>query len=230
MGRDASDEAYVLDLCDRVLGISGLRQHRFDWLLGDPGKSGRRMRLPVDAYWPDARLVVEYRELQHERPTPHFDKPDRMTISGVHRGIQRALYDARRDEQIPANGLRLVIIRPSDLDATPPAGGSDEAVPAILTPSKAFWIKPANAVAVFGRLGSRHTATCSGADRMAVGRDSPGHSPAFRSNAPALIISAIRGGVSLPGSASSTIAASKISSGAASPSGPSSSARVSMAG
>jgi hypothetical protein len=86
----------------------------------------------------------------------------------------------------------------------PPAGGSDEAVPAILTPSKAFWIKPANAVAVFRRLGSRHTATCSGADRMAVGRHSPGHSPASRSNAPALIISAIRGGVSLPGSASST--------------------------
>ena len=119
MGRDASDEAYVLDLCDRVLGISGLRQHRFDWLLGDPGKSGRRMRLPVDAYWPDARLVVEYRELQHERPSPHFDKPDRMTISGVHRGLQRALYDARRDERIPANGLRLVVIRPSDLEATP---------------------------------------------------------------------------------------------------------------
>jgi hypothetical protein len=28
------------------------------WLVGDPGKSGRRVRLPVDAYWPDARLVV----------------------------------------------------------------------------------------------------------------------------------------------------------------------------
>jgi hypothetical protein len=41
-----------------------------------------------------------------------------MTISGVHRGIQRALYDARRDERIPANGLHLVVIRPSDLDAT----------------------------------------------------------------------------------------------------------------
>jgi hypothetical protein len=119
MGRDTSDEAYVLTLCDRVLGIPGLRRHRFDWLLGDPGKSGRQMRLPVDAYWPDVRLVVEYRELQHERLTPHFDKPDRMTISGVHRGIQRALYDARRDELIPANGLRLVVIRLSDLDATP---------------------------------------------------------------------------------------------------------------
>jgi hypothetical protein len=119
MGRDTSDEAHILDLCDRVLGIPGLRQHSFAWLLGDPGKNGRQARLPVDAYWPDARLVVEYRELQHERPTPHFDKPHRMTISGVHRGIQRALYDARRDEQIPANGLRLVVIRPSDLDATP---------------------------------------------------------------------------------------------------------------
>jgi hypothetical protein len=119
VGRDASDEAYVLDLCDRVLGIPGLRQHRFDWLLGDPGKNGRQVCLPVDAYWPDARLVVEYRELQHERPSPHFDKPDRMTISGVHRGLQRALYDARRDERIPANGLRLVVIRPSDLEATP---------------------------------------------------------------------------------------------------------------
>ena len=119
MGRDASDEAYVLGLCDRVLGVLGLRQHRFAWLLGDPGKNGRQAGLPVDGYWPDARLVVEYRELQHERPTPHFDKPHRLTISGVHRGIQRALYDARRDERIPANGLRLVVIRPSDLDAKP---------------------------------------------------------------------------------------------------------------
>jgi hypothetical protein len=118
MGRGASDEVYVLGLCDRVLGVPGLRQHRFAWLLGDPGKNGRQVRLPVDAYWPDARLVVEYRELQHDRPTPHFDKPHRITVSGVHRGIQRALYDARRDEQIPANGLRLVVIRPSDLDAT----------------------------------------------------------------------------------------------------------------
>jgi hypothetical protein len=87
--------------------------------LGDLGNNGRQVRLPVDAYWPDARLVVEYRELQHERPISHFDKPHRMTISGVHRGIQRAMYDARRDECIPTNGLRLVVIRPSDLDATP---------------------------------------------------------------------------------------------------------------
>jgi len=50
MGRDASDEFYVLDLCDRALAETGRRQHRFEWLLGDPGASGRRAGLPVDGY------------------------------------------------------------------------------------------------------------------------------------------------------------------------------------
>ncbi|MFC8441152.1 hypothetical protein ACFUJT_23675 [Streptomyces griseoincarnatus] len=115
--RGDSDEAYVIGLCDRILGEPALTQHRFDWLLGDPGAGGRQVRLPVDAYWPGHRLVVEYRELQHDQPMPHFDKPDRLTVSGVHRGEQRALYDARRDTEIPAHGLRLVVVRPADLDA-----------------------------------------------------------------------------------------------------------------
>ncbi|MET9507816.1 hypothetical protein ABZX62_04930 [Streptomyces flavidovirens] len=117
MGREDSDEAYVLDLCDEALGDRGERQHRFDWLRGDPGSSGRRVKLPVDSYWPSRRLVVEYRELHHDQPTMFFDKPDRMTVSGVHRGEQRALYDTRRDTQIPGNGLRLVVIRPAELTA-----------------------------------------------------------------------------------------------------------------
>lgn len=117
MGREDSDETYVLDLCDEVLGDSGLRQHRFDWLLGDPGSTGHRVKLPVDSYWPEQGLVVEYRERQHDEPTPFFDKPNRMTVSGVHRGEQRALYDSRRDVLIPANGLRLVVMHPADLTA-----------------------------------------------------------------------------------------------------------------
>ena len=115
MGRESSDETYVLDLCDEILGEPGQRQARFDWLLGDPGKNGRARTLPVDSYWPRQQLVVEYREIQHDRPVRHFDKPDRLTVSGVHRGLQRARYDQRRDEQIPAHGLRLVIIKPADL-------------------------------------------------------------------------------------------------------------------
>jgi hypothetical protein len=109
---------YVLGLCDEALGEHGLRQHKFDWLLGDPGKNGHCRRLLVDGYWPRAGTVVEYRELQHDRPVRLFDKPDVLTVSGVHRGLQRALYDARRDTLIPAHGLRLVVIRPSDLAST----------------------------------------------------------------------------------------------------------------
>ncbi|MFH8717470.1 hypothetical protein [Streptomyces zaomyceticus] len=117
MSRDDSDETYVVDLCNQVLEEAALTQHKFDWLLGDPGTSGRQAKLPVDAFWPGHHLVVEYREIQHDQPVPHFDKPDKLTVSGVHRGEQRAMYDARRDSQIPARGLRLVVIRPADLDA-----------------------------------------------------------------------------------------------------------------
>lgn len=72
----------------------------------------------MDSYWPDLGLVVEYNGTQHQRPTAFFDKPHRMTVSGVHRGRQRALYDARRADLIPAHGLRLVIVKPSDLVCT----------------------------------------------------------------------------------------------------------------
>jgi hypothetical protein len=122
-GRPAStrtperDADYVLDLCDEVLGELSLREHTFVWLRGDPNPRGTRRPLPVDAYYPQHDLVIEYRERQHDEPVPFFDKPDKPTISGVHRGEQRRLYDARRDTEIPAHGLRLVILRPAQLDA-----------------------------------------------------------------------------------------------------------------
>jgi catechol 2,3-dioxygenase-like lactoylglutathione lyase family enzyme len=117
MGRETSDEAYVVGLCEEVLGATASRQHRFDWLVGDPGRDGRGRMLPVDAYWPDLGLVLEYRERQHEHATPFFDKPDRLTVSGIHRGEQRRLYDRRREEVLPAHGLRLLVVQTDDLDS-----------------------------------------------------------------------------------------------------------------
>jgi hypothetical protein len=106
------DQAYVIGLCDAVLGITASREHRFDWLLGDLStETGRRRLLPVDAYWEPLGLVVEFQEEQHFHAVKHFDKPEILTVSGVHRGVQRRLYDERKAQLIPQNGLRLVAIQ-----------------------------------------------------------------------------------------------------------------------
>lgn len=110
------DQDYVIDLCDEVLGERARREHRFEWLLGDSGKNDKARALPVDAYYPQHGLVVEYRERQHVQPVPHFDKPQVMTVSGVHRGEQRRIYDLRRESEIPKHRLRLVIIPFDALD------------------------------------------------------------------------------------------------------------------
>jgi len=99
--RGKSDEEYVLDLCDEVLGVKAKRQHRFSFLVGDSGS-----RLPVDAYYEQPKLVVEYRERQHSEPVNFFDK--RETVSGVNRGTQRKIYDQRRREVLPREGIALV--------------------------------------------------------------------------------------------------------------------------
>lgn len=111
--RRDSDEAYVIDVCDAILGATALRQHRFAWLVGDAARDGRARTLPVDAYYHEHALVVEYRERQHDEPVAFFDR--RQTISGVGRGQQRRSYDERREHEIPRHGLRLVVVRPRDL-------------------------------------------------------------------------------------------------------------------
>lgn len=113
--RSSSDEHYVIDLCAEVLGEEPSRQHRFEWLRGDQNERGRSVRLPVDAYFANRNVVVEYRERQHFESVAHFDKPDRTTVSGVHRGEQRRIYDERREVEIPQHGIRLVIVAYSDL-------------------------------------------------------------------------------------------------------------------
>jgi hypothetical protein len=100
-GMSRRDEEYVLGICDLVLDRSCRRQHRFDFLRGDSGR-----HLPVDGYYPDLQLVLEYRERQHVEKVPFFDR--RMTVSGVTRGEQRKIYDQRRRDVLKEHGIRLV--------------------------------------------------------------------------------------------------------------------------
>ena len=95
------DEAYIIDLCDEVLNLKASRQHRFDFLKGDSNT-----QLPVDAYYLTLKLVIEYRELQHTETVKFFDR--RQTVSGMGRGEQRKMYDQRRRDVLPQNGIRLI--------------------------------------------------------------------------------------------------------------------------
>lgn len=105
--RQNSDEFYVVSLCNEVLGKTALQQHKFDFLKGDSGIS-----LPVDAYYEELNLVVEYCESQHSQSTPFFDR--KMTVSGVSRGEQRKIYDERRRTILPQHGIKVINIHYSD--------------------------------------------------------------------------------------------------------------------
>jgi len=95
------DEAYILNICDEILNVKGMRQHRFDFLRGDSGT-----KLPVDIYYPSLKLVIEYREKQHTEEVQFFDK--RITSFGMTRGEQRKKYDELRRTEIPKNRLNLL--------------------------------------------------------------------------------------------------------------------------
>ncbi len=110
-GRMDSDEYYVIGLCNEVLGLKASQQHRFDFLVGDSG-----IKLPVDAYYKDLNLVVEYLESQHTLSTPFFDKKE--TVSGVPRGKQRRMYDERRRAELPKHGINIMLISYNDFGTT----------------------------------------------------------------------------------------------------------------
>lgn len=105
------DEDYIIDLCDEVIGATASRQHRFDFLVGDLHSNGAtRTKLPVDAYYASKNLVIEFHERQHTEAVSHFDKPNKMTVSGMHRGEQRARYEQLRRDILPQHGIQLLEI------------------------------------------------------------------------------------------------------------------------
>jgi len=109
--RSLSDEAYVIDLCDTILEQKAERQKRFDFLLGDLHKDKKtRTKLPVDAYYENLNLVIEFQEAQHSEPLAVFDKPAIKTVSGVSRDEQRKIYDQRRREELPKHEIKLIVI------------------------------------------------------------------------------------------------------------------------
>ena len=104
-------ERYCAKLVSDALGgIEYKSGHCFPFLRGDPTpKRPNGVTLPVDAYYPDFRLVLEFREAQHYSDrVPFWD--NRVTATGERRKEQRRKYDRKREEALPAHGIKLLIV------------------------------------------------------------------------------------------------------------------------
>lgn len=114
LNRQNSDEYYVLNLCDELLEEKATRHHTFDFLVGDFHQDGRsRTELPVDAYYINLNLVIEYAEKQDASTV---DNPDKMTVSGVTRAEQRKIYNRRRREVLRKKEINLIEIKYKDFE------------------------------------------------------------------------------------------------------------------
>ena len=74
------------------------------------------MSLPVDAFYPELRPVIEYHERQHSERVSFFD--DRLTVSGVARREQRRRYDDYRRILLPEPGYDFAIFDHSEFAHT----------------------------------------------------------------------------------------------------------------
>jgi hypothetical protein len=99
-------EERCLRLFSEVLGGTRcLRRHRFDFLRGDPTPARPKgVALPVDGFFPDFKLVVEYMGEQHFRPNLLMNRR-------AGRAEKRARYQELRTTILPQNGLKLIRVR-----------------------------------------------------------------------------------------------------------------------
>ncbi|MDA3892454.1 MAG: hypothetical protein PF517_12385 [Salinivirgaceae bacterium] len=110
-----NDEAYVIDLCDEVLKQKAIRQKKFGFLLGDVHKNGKsQTKIPVDAYYEDLQLAVDYKVKEHFEPESTSKHNDKDTVSGMPRSEQRIRYDLRKAKTLPSHGITLICISNSD--------------------------------------------------------------------------------------------------------------------
>ena len=91
-----SDEFYLVNLCDELLKQKASRKHTFDTLLGRLHKKGKtRTKLPLDAYYEDLKLVIEF-----------FEKKE--TEESADREAQRKFYDQRKKVVLEKKEIQLI--------------------------------------------------------------------------------------------------------------------------
>lgn len=100
-----SDEYYLVDLCDEILGEEASRKHIFDSIVGNLHKHGKgRTKLPVDAYYKNLKLVIEfYKDRSETQEEPSEKEQARVA--------QITYYDELKKKRILKMELRLLKIK-----------------------------------------------------------------------------------------------------------------------
>lgn len=109
--RERSDEYYLIHLCNDILDQKAFHQFTFEDLVGDEHKKNRKTTaIPLDAYYPELNLVLEFLEEERE-PSANPKKIERLTVSGVTRAEQRKIYQKRKQIYLKENQIFLTEIR-----------------------------------------------------------------------------------------------------------------------
>ncbi len=96
-----SDEYYLVNLCDELLQQKASRKHTFDTLVGNLHKRGKgRTKLPLDAYYEDLKLVLEF--FRKDEVTEELDEKEQA------RKAQIKYYNELKKKAIRTKKLRLV--------------------------------------------------------------------------------------------------------------------------
>lgn len=108
--RASSDENYIINLCDELLQQNASRQHKFGFILGDMHKDEKtRTALPVDVYYKESNLVIEFLQKKDEEDLVSKNA-NRKTISGVGRAEQRKIYDLRKRKALKGKDIPVIEI------------------------------------------------------------------------------------------------------------------------
>jgi len=104
--KSQSDEHYLTNHCDDLLGVPALRNFKFNFILGNYHKDGKtRSALPVSAYYPEHNLVIEY--IVPEGAIS-IDHPKRQTSEGTKRAELMGIYAERKKRGLQEKGVNFV--------------------------------------------------------------------------------------------------------------------------
>lgn len=98
-----SDENYLINLCDELLDKKASRKHTFDTLVGNLHKRGKgRTKLPLDAYYKDFKLVIEF--FQTNNPVNEVDEKEQARVAQI------KYYDTLKKEAVLNKSFRYMKI------------------------------------------------------------------------------------------------------------------------